>query len=198
MNEDNPVQATEEATAAPSDFTTFMRNYQDMVYTTAVRLLGNEAQAEDVSQDVFLKAFEHWDNLQASDTAGGWLKTVTTNLSINHLQRYRKRWRFFSEFIRRGDDNGDEQEVEFASPENFLEELGQADRRAWVERALEKLPEHQRVPLVLFHFEDMPYEDIAKRLGVSLSKVKTDILRGREALAKALRHSGASHEQFEL
>ena len=88
--------------------------------------------------------------------------------------------------------------MEFASPENFLDGLGRADRRAWVERALEKLPEHQRVPLVLFHFEDMPYDDIAKRLGVSLSKVKTDILRGREALAKALQQSGASHENFEM
>ena len=193
-----PVQATEEGPAAPIDFTTFMHNYQDMVYTTAVRLLGNEAQAEDISQDVFLKAFEHWDNLSASATAGGWLKTVTTNLSINHLQRYRKRWRFFSEFKRGGDDEGEEQPVEFASPENFVEGLGQADRRAWVERALEKLPEHQRVPLVLYHFEDLPYEDIAKRLGVSLSKVKTDIMRGREALAKVLQHSGATHEKFEF
>jgi RNA polymerase sigma-70 factor, ECF subfamily len=196
MNEDTPVQATEAGMIAPVDFTTFMRNYQDMVYTTAVRLLGNEAQAEDISQDVFLKAFEHWGNLQTSETAGGWLKTVTTNLSINHLQRYRKRWRFFSE-ITRHDDAGDEQEVEFASQEDFLEGLGQADRRAWVERALEKLPEHQRVPLVLFHYEELPYDEIAKRLGVSLSKVKTDILRGREALAKALQHSGASHEEFE-
>jgi RNA polymerase sigma-70 factor (ECF subfamily) len=198
MNEDIPVQSTEEAITAPVDFTTFMHNYQDMVYTTAVRLLGNEAQAEDISQDVFLKAFEHWGNLQTSATAGGWLKTVTTNLSINHLQRYRKRWRFFSEITRHNDDNGDAQEVEFASPDNFLEGLGQADRRAWVERALDKLPAHQRVPLVLFHFEDMPYDDIAKRLGVSLSKVKTDILRGREALAKALQQSGASHENFEM
>ena len=193
-----PVQATEEGPAAPIEFTTFMHNYQDMVYTTAVRLLGHEAQAEDISQDVFLKAFEHWDNLSESVTAGGWLKTVTTNLSINHLQRYRKRWRFFSEFKRGGDDEGEEQPVEFASPDNFVEELGQADRRAWVERALEKLPEHQRVPLVLYHFEDLPYEDIAKRLSVSLSKVKTDILRGREALAKVLQHSGASHEKFEF
>ena len=67
-----------------------------------------------------------------------------------------------------------------------------------LERALEKLPEHQRVPLVLFHFEDMPYEDIAKKMGVSLSKVKTDILRGREALARILTRSGTTHEQFSL
>jgi RNA polymerase sigma-70 factor, ECF subfamily len=192
------VQATEEGTVTPLDFTTFMRNYQNMVYTTAVRLLGNETQAEDISQEVFLKAFEHWENLSGSATAGGWLKTVTTNLSINHLQRYRKRWRFFSEITRRGDDDeGDEQPVEFASPENFLDGLNQADRRAWVERALAQLPEHQRVPLVLFHFEDLPYEDIARRLGVSLSKVKTDIMRGREALARTLQRSGASHEQFQ-
>jgi RNA polymerase sigma-70 factor (ECF subfamily) len=198
MNDDNPVQATAAGLTAPIDFTTFMRNYQDMVYTTAVRLLGNETQAEDISQEVFLKAFEHWDNLSASATAGGWLKTVTTNLSINHLQRYRKRWRFFSE-IRRHDeeDAGDDQPVEFAAPDNFLDTLNQADRRAWIEQALEKLPEHQRVPLVLYHFEDVPYEDIAKRLGVSLSKVKTDIMRGREALAKVLTRSGASHERFE-
>ena len=199
MNDDNPVQATAEGLTAPIDFTTFMTNYQDMVYTTAVRLLGNETQAEDISQEVFLKAYEHWDNLCSSTTAGGWLKTVTTNLSINHLQRYRKRWRFFSEISRHGDEGAeDDQPIEFAAPDNFLETISQTDRRAWVERALDKLPEHQRVPLVLYHFEEVSYEDIAKRLGVSLSKVKTDIMRGREALAKVLMRSGASHEKFEM
>jgi RNA polymerase sigma-70 factor (ECF subfamily) len=51
---------------------------------------------------------------------------------------------------------------------------------------LEQLPDHQRVPLVLFHFEEVPYDEIARRLGVSLAKVKTDILRGRAALARFL------------
>ncbi len=198
VNENHPVQATEAGSPAPIDFTTFMRNYQDMVYTTAVRLLGNETQAEDIAQEVFLKAYERWDALGSSPTVGGWLKTVTTNLSINHLQRYRKRWRFFSEITHRDDEtSGDSAPVEFASPDNFLDGINQSDRRAWLERALEKLPEHQRVPLVLFHFEDLSYDEIAARLGVSLSKVKTDIMRGREALAKVLAQSGASHEEFE-
>ena len=150
----------------PVDFTTFMSNYQDMVYTTAVRLLGNESQAEDISQEVFLKAYERFDDLSTSPTAGGWLKTVTTNLSINHLQRYRKRWSFFSELVRRDDDGEEGEPVEFASPDgDFLGGLNQADRRAWVERALEKLPEHQRVPLVLYHFEDLPYAGISQVTG---------------------------------
>jgi RNA polymerase sigma-70 factor (ECF subfamily) len=174
-----------------------MRNYQDMVYTTAVRLIGNETQAEDIAQDVFIKAHEHFDNLRTSPTAGGWLKTVATNLSLNHISRYKKRWRFFSDLVR-ADDEGDEQPVEFAAPDTFFSGVDSAERREWVERALEKLPEHQRVPLVLFHFEDMPYEDIARKLGVSLSKVKTDILRGREALAKILMRSGTIHETFQM
>lgn len=180
----------------PLDFTTFMRNYQDMVYSTAVRLIGNETQAEDIAQDVFIKAHEHFDNLRSSPTAGGWLKTVATNLSINHIQRYKKRWSFFSDLVHRSDE-GEEKEVEFAAPDTFFNAVDSGERREWVERALEKLPDHQRIPLVLFHFEDMSYEDIAKKLGVSLSKVKTDILRGREALARVLVHSGASHEKFE-
>lgn len=196
MHDGNPVQTNTDGVTAPTDFTTFMRNYQDMVFSTAVRLVANEAQAEDISQEVFLKAYEHWDNLQGSPTAGGWLKTVATNMSINHIQRYKKRWSFFSDLVRRSDE-GEEREVEFAAPDTFFNEMDAAERRARLEEALEKLPDHQRIPLVLFHFEEMPYEDIAKKLRVSLSKVKTDILRGREALAKILVRRGTSHESFQ-
>ena len=198
MNDDTPVQTHTTGLITPTDFTTFMRSYQDMVFSTAVRLVGNEAQAEDISQEVFLKAYEHFDTLQTSPTAGGWLKTVATNLSLNHLSRYRNRWRFFSEF-RRGDDGAgeaDEPEVEFASPDTFFAGMDAEERREWIESALEKLPEHQRVPLVLYHFEDMPYDEIAKRLHISLAKVKTDILRARAALAQILARSGTNHETF--
>jgi RNA polymerase sigma-70 factor, ECF subfamily len=195
-NDDSPVHTTEAGVSRGTDFTTFMRNYQDMVFSTAARLTGNDAQAEDISQEVFLKAYENYDHLSTSPTAGGWLKTVATNLSLNHLSRYRNRWRFFSEFKRDSAAGGDSDapEVEFAAPDTFFSGVDAADRRALVEQALAQLPSHQRVPLVLYHFEDMPYEDIAKKIGVSLAKVKTDILRARAALAKILMRSGTVHE----
>lgn len=196
MSDGPTVQTNSEGMTVPTDFTTFMRNYQDMVYSTAVRLVSNEAQAEDISQEVFIKAHEHWDSLRGSPTAGGWLKTVATNLSINHLQRYRKRWSFFSDLVHRSDE-GEEREVEFAAPDTFFNEMDASERRERLEAALARLPDHQRIPLVLFHFEDMPYDEIAKQLRVSLSKVKTDILRGREALAKILLRSGTTHEAFQ-
>ena len=120
-------------------FEAFMRNYQDMVFSTAMRLVADQAEAEDIAQEVFLKAYERFDDLRESPTAGGWLKTVATNMSLNHLSRYRSRWSFFSELLS-GRDEGEENEPEFAAPENVEEELAKADRRALVEQALQKLP----------------------------------------------------------
>lgn len=171
-----------------------MRAYQDMVFSTAARLTGNEAQAEDIAQQAFLKAFENFAHLRTSPTAGGWLKTVVRRLALNHIYRYRKRWRFFSELSHESADE-DEIEIDFAAPDDLLGELDTSERFALVERALMQLPEHQRVPLVLYHFEDLSYADIAKQLGASLSKVKTDILRARIALAKALSHIDPAAEQ---
>src|SRR5215470_18120304 len=169
-----------------------MRAYQDMVFSTAARLTGNDAQAEDIAQEVFLKAYENFDRLRSSPAAGGWLKTVATRLTLNHLSRYRRRWRFFSEL--RTDDAEDDSDVEFPSAvaplDPVLADIDSDQRHALVEQALRELPEHHRVPLVLYHFEEMPYLDIAKQLQVSLPKVKTDIQRARAALAKILARKG--------
>jgi RNA polymerase sigma-70 factor (ECF subfamily) len=164
-------------------FEVFMRNYQNMVFTTAMRLVANQAEAEDISQEVFLKAYERFGQLRESPTVGGWLKTVATNLSLNHLSRYRSRWKFFSEFLT--SDDADET-IDFEAPDHLEEGLAQADRQVLVEQALQKLPAAQRVPLVLFHLEGLQYEEIAAKLNVSLGKVKTDIFRARKSLRKSL------------
>jgi RNA polymerase sigma-70 factor, ECF subfamily len=170
-------------------FEAMMHAYQDMVFGTALRILGNQADAEDISQEVFLRAYERFDDLHETPTVGGWLKTVTRNLCLNHLRRHRSRWRLFSE-LGDGGDQGDE------LPQNLAVADVPATHEAtddWtlIDEALQKLPTEQRVPLVLFHLEELTYEDIASQLGVSLSKVKTDIYRGRLGLRKRL-HSRRS------
>ena len=168
-----------------AEFEAFMKAYQNMVYTTAVRLLGNEGEAEDISQEVFLKAYERFAQLSESTTAGGWLKTVTRNMCLNHLTRYRARLSFFSELFSKDDDH--QMEISLPAPDTMQQQLEEADFRSMLERALQKLPTRQRVPLVLYHFDDLSYEEIAAKLRVSLSKVKTDIFRAREALRKVMR-----------
>jgi RNA polymerase sigma-70 factor, ECF subfamily len=163
-----------------------MRAYQDMVFSTASRLAGSDAQAEDIAQEVFIRAYEHFSDLRNSPTAGGWLKTVATNLSLNYLNRYRKRWRLFSEMRPTADDEEESPEIEWEAPDTLLQDLGAEQRRQLVDSVLHQLPDHQRIPLVLYHFEELSYQEIASKLQVSLTKVKTDIFRARAALLPLL------------
>ena len=169
-------------------FEAFVREYQDMVFATAVRLLGREADAEDVAQTVFMRAFERFDALVSSPAAAGWLKTVATNLCLNHLSRYRARWQFFSDMESATDTTPLSARVALMA--SAPEELERLERQERLEHALRRLPDHQRVPLVLFHFEELSYQAIAETLGVSMAKVKTDIHRGREALKQELTARG--------
>ncbi len=166
-------------------FEAFLRAHEDRVYATAVRLVGRPADAEDIAQTTFLRAWERFDALVDHPGAGGWLITVATNLALNHLSRHRPRWRLFSELA-----GGDAGEPGFndrlADPAAPGDPLAEADEHARLERALGALPPHQRVPIVLYHFDERSYEQIAARLGVSVGKIKTDIHRGRLALRAAL------------
>lgn len=161
---------------AADQFSDFIARYEDMVYTTAYRLLGQAAEAEDAAQEAFLKAFERFDSLKDSPAAGGWLKTVVTNHCLNHLARHRARWTPFSEL------GTEDAPFDAPEPETPAREFTDAE----LEAAVSALPDHQRVPLVLFHFDEMSYEDIAASLSVPLSKVKSDIFRARAALRRAL------------
>ncbi len=190
-------------TTPVADFTTFMHAYQDMVFTTCARITGNDAQAEDIAQDVFLKAYAHFEQLRSSATAGGWLKTVATRLSLNHLSRYRRRWRFFSELGSAAESHADAEhtdsatQVDFPSADTSAQSIDASIRQGIIEQELRALPEHQRVPLVLFHFEEMSYQQIAAQLRISLAKVKTDIQRARIALCVRLGRRGIGPESLE-
>ena len=182
LNEHTPVQHPFTGPDRSTEFTAFMRAYQDMVFSTASRLSGNDKQAEDISQEVFLRAYEHFAQLRGSPTAGGWLKTVATNLTLNHLRRYRSRWR--------SNDDSSDPDLTGSQPDTLLADLSAEERRVLIDAALRKLPEHQRLPLVLYHFGELSYDEIAIKLHASLAKVKTDIRRARAALLPILQSAG--------
>ncbi|MGB6353480.1 MAG: RNA polymerase sigma factor [Steroidobacteraceae bacterium] len=181
-----------------AEFTTFMRAYQDMVFSTASRLVGDDRQAEDIAQEVFLRAYEHFGGLRTSPTAGGWLKTVATNLTLNYLTRHRKRRRLFSELRpAAAEEDSSAPELTVPQPDTLLADLSAEQRRVLIEDALRKLPEQQRLALVLYHFEELSYEEVAMKLHASLAKIKTDIRRARQALLPVLQPTGIAADGLE-
>ena len=124
-----------------------MRDYQNMVFSTAYRLLADRAEAEDISQEVFLKAHAHFGDLRRSASVGGWLKTVTRNLCLSHLTRRRSRWRLFSEIGSDEDAGTSSFENSLPAADELTPALDTIDRREVLSAELDKLPPGQRVAL---------------------------------------------------
>ena len=168
-----------------------MRAHQHMVYTTAARLSGNDRQAEDIAQEAFLKAYENFAQLRTQPfcrAAGS--NGHTESVPQPHLALPPPLAAVLGDAS--ADSEEDEPEVEFALPDDVLAGVDADVRHELIEEALQRLPERQRLPLVLYHFEELSYEEIAEKLGISLAKVKIDIFRARAALAKVLAQRGVT------
>jgi RNA polymerase sigma-70 factor (ECF subfamily) len=182
--------------SSDQQFEAFVLEHQDRVFGYAMRMLSNRAEAQDIAQETFLRAFRHFSSLRQEPAVRGWLKTVTRNLCLNHLTRSRSRWRFFSDWRKeRAGEKAPDPVESIPSPVDDKSEAERSDERALLEKLLGQLPEQQRIPLILYHFDDMSYEEIAGMLKVSLGKVKTDIHRARHALKKKIsKHQAARQE----
>jgi RNA polymerase sigma-70 factor (ECF subfamily) len=114
------------------------------------------------------------------------------------LSRYRKRWRLFSEMRATTEESeADAPELDWEAPDTILADLSAEQRSVMVDAALRQLPDHQRLPLVLYHFEELSYQEIAIKLNVSLTKIKTDIRRARAALLPLLQSCGGARDTLD-
>lgn len=146
----------------------------DRVLSVARRMLGDEAEAEDIAQEVFLRLWrqaERWEGGRAQVST--WLYRVTTNSCIDRLR------------ARREETVDELPEVSGeATQQQSLEEV---DLQAYVDAALQKLPERQRMALVLFHYESLSMNAVAEAMDVSVEAVESLLARGRRALRKSLK-----------
>jgi RNA polymerase sigma factor (sigma-70 family) len=149
------------------------------VYRLAYRLTGNRADAEDLTQEVFVRVFRSLDTYTPG-TLEGWLHRITTNLFLDQARR-KARIRF--------DALGDEHEHRVPGPvlspdHQVLDGSFDAD----VESALAALSPEFRAAVVLCDIEGLSYDEIADVLGVKMGTVRSRIHRGRALLRKALAH----------
>jgi RNA polymerase sigma factor (sigma-70 family) len=155
-----------------------VRTHSARVYRLAFRLTGNRADAEDLTQEVFVRVFRALDNYRPG-TFEGWLHRITTNLFLD-LARRRARIRF--EALPEDAERVPGRE---RSPEQVFHDDNFDDD---VQRALDALPPDFRAAVVLCDIEGLSYEEIAATLGIKLGTVRSRIHRGRTLLREALAH----------
>lgn len=163
-----------------------LARFQQPVYTLAVRLLNNPAEASDVVQEVFLKVFRSIGHFRGDSSLKTWIYRITVNEAHNT-----RRW-FFRHRSREVDldleneENRDWKETIADSGPSPFEVMLDREQAGIIESALERINPVFREAVVLRDITDLSYEEIAAVLGVSLGTVKSRILRGREALREQL------------
>jgi RNA polymerase sigma-70 factor (ECF subfamily) len=156
------------------------------VFGLAYRFTGRVDEAEDLTQEVFVKVYQTLGRYRESDGPfGGWLMTVARNHAIDHYRRRKQ------ERLRRTDDPA-LLEAMPAREEHPIAGLEREERSRLVHSGLRALPLDLRLPLILCDLQGLPYEEIASALGIPLGTVKSRINRARLELAKRLvgRHRG--------
>ncbi|MFE0426768.1 RNA polymerase sigma factor SigE [Streptomyces sp. NPDC058953] len=163
----------------PPSWEEIVSTHSGRVYRLAYRLTGNQHDAEDLTQEVFVRVFRSL-STYTPGTFEGWLHRITTNLFLDMVRR-KQRIRFDS----LGDDAAERLASREPSPQQVFNDTHfDAD----VQQALDTLAPEFRAAVVLCDIEGLSYEEIAATLGVKLGTVRSRIHRGRSHLRKALKH----------
>lgn len=170
--------------ARSGDLDAFGRLYEAYgagVYNVVVRMLGNADDAEDVRQEVFLKAHRSLYAFKGEAKFSTWLYRIATNVCLDEIRRRKP-----SASIDQMGEEGSWEPVEAGLSGNPEQELGRKLSQEAVQAALLKVAPHYRILIVLRHLDDKSYEEIAAIVGCSVNSLNVRLHRAREAFRKAL------------
>ena len=174
-----------------SAFTELVHRHQARVITLIYRFVGNEAEAEDLAQEVFLRVYRTRERYQPKARFSTWLYRIAANISLNAL-RSRSRRRSIS--VPLACDSEETQEgktSEHVADHRLLTpgaRMEHSEVREQIRGAVDQLPESQKVAVILNKYEEMSYEDIAAVMGCSTMAVKSLLARARSNLREKLQY----------
>jgi RNA polymerase sigma-70 factor (ECF subfamily) len=163
-----------------------LARFQQPVYTLAVRLLNNPAEAYDVVQEVFLKVFRNIEHFRAESSLKTWIYRITVNEAHNTRRWFSRHRGREVDLDFENEENRDWKETIIDGGPSPFEVTLDREQAGMIESALERINPVFREAVVLRDITDLSYEEIAAVLRVSLGTVKSRILRGREALREQL------------
>ncbi len=166
-------------------YTRIMKKYRNSIYHLIVRMVGYSHEAEDLTQEAFIKAFNSLATFNDEFAFSTWLYKIATNNCIDYLRK--KKLKTFS-IDKPVQALEGEQTYEIAD-ESYVPDrrLLQHQQSMTIQEAIERLPEKYRRVIMMRHQEEKSYEEIAEELDLPLGTVKAHIFRAREMLYKQLR-----------
>ncbi len=170
-----------------SAFDEIVARYQNRIYHFVRRMVGNDTVAEDITQDVFLKAFRNISAFRQESSLQTWLFRIASNLCRDNYRRKQRETAWFSFWRKSPNDDESSEEIELpdvshAPERNYM----QAELGDMIQNAIQQLSPVLREAIILHEIEEMPYEEVAQTLGVPLGTVKSRIFHGRSRLRKVL------------
>ncbi|HEY3365015.1 MAG TPA: sigma-70 family RNA polymerase sigma factor [Symbiobacteriaceae bacterium] len=166
-------------------FTTLVERHKGRVYRTLYQVVGDEEDAQDLTQEVFLKVYRSLSGYRGDAAFTTWLHRLTLNLSFDWL-RARKR-RPLQVPLEPSPDHEERPRLELVSPDEGPEEESlRTERRKQLQAAIQELPLDYREVIMLHHFHHLSYQQIAQRLDAPVRTVETRLYRARGLLKKAL------------
>ncbi len=176
-------------------FTTLVKRYQNRVFVIAFRLLNNSEEAEEVVQDTFVKVHQNFDKFRTENIFASWIFRIAHNLCMDILrQRLRKKSTVLVSFDPQStvaEEEGDRiinQPVSQLADEqpNPSQSLDMSEQTNMVERSLNKLPEAQKIVLILHDLQGFSYSEIAEIVGANIGTVRSRLHYGRIKLKELL------------
>lgn len=165
-------------------FEELVRRHQNTVYGTIVRMLGTLEGAEDIAQEVFLRAWKSAPRYRPEAKFTTWLLTIVRNLVFNECRKRRKSRNVPMDAP--APDHEHNREIPDSTTPAADSLLAEKELQAAIDQALSQLGESARLAIILRRFEDMPYEEIAGVLKLSVPAVKSLLFRARGELRRHL------------
>ena len=172
---------------AQQDFERLFQRSQRRAYNLAYRLTGNAADAEDVTQDAYVRAWHNFDSYDATRSFEGWLFRIITNRVIDMRRRQKRVPMYSLDSPVQGDDDGHPLAHEFAAPDSDPEQLVVGPvMEERLQRALADLPTDYRKAILLCDVDQRSYQEIADLMHCAIGTVRSRIHRARVMLRKHL------------
>lgn len=159
-----------------SAFGELISQTQSAVYHVCLRMMGEQREAEDMAQEIYLRVYERLQTFDSQRPFLPWIRRVAANYCLNQLSRRLPALSSFDEAYDRAEES--------AGP---LAQIEQAEQTRQIRTALLRLSPRQRAVIELRHFQDLRYEEIAQALNLPVSDVKSDLFRARRLLAEMLK-----------